>query len=376
MIIAINTRCLSQDLPGECGDYLNEILIRLIKFNPEHTFVLFLTHRVEREFNFAANVVTVVAGPKKITPAKLMIWYNIKIPRLLKKYKADVFLSPDLCSLTTKVPQCLFVYDLSFLLSPSFVRKSLLSFYKKYTPRALKRAKQVIVSSEFFKDVIARQYKIPHNKIQLTLSGVPGIYKPVAIIERELIKKKYAGGNEFFLYTGEITSRSNLMNLLKAFSAFKKRQKSGMQLLISSEKDAQYSEFITSLTSYKFREEVQLLTNLPSDENSRIIASSYAMVYVPYYENFGTSLLKAMNCEVPAITSSKGMMAEISADAALYASAENFKEIAVKMMLLFKDEKLRKDLIINGRKQVQKFDLDNAAKEIWDGIKKAFDNNN
>ncbi len=195
-------------------------------------------------------------------------------------------------------------------------------------------------------------------------------------MEREQIKEKYTSGNEYFLYTGEITPRSNLINLLKAFSAFKKRQKSGMQLLISSEKDAQNAEFITSLASYKFREEVRLLTNLPREENSRIIASSYAMIYVPHFENFGTSLLEAMKCEVPAITSSTGMMAEISADAALYASPENFKEIAVKMMLLFKDEKLRKDLIINGRKQVQKFDWDNSAKEIWDGIKKAFDNNN
>ncbi len=93
MIIAINTVCPSQDIPGECGDYLNEILIRLIKFHPEHTFILFLAQPVEGEFNFPANVVTVVAGPQKITSAKLLIWYNIKIPRLLKNYKADVFLS-------------------------------------------------------------------------------------------------------------------------------------------------------------------------------------------------------------------------------------------------------------------------------------------
>ena len=78
-------------------------------------------------------------------------------------------------------------------------------------------------------------------------------------------------------------------------------------------------------------------------ENSKIIASAYAMVYILLFMKiFGTSLLKAMKCEVPLIISSTGAMPEICGDAALYADPENFKEIAVKMMLIFKDEKLKK----------------------------------
>ena len=71
-------------------------------------------------------------------------------------------------------------------------------------------------------------------------------------------------------------------------------------------------------------------------------------------EGFGTQVLQAMKSGVPVITSPESAMSEICGDAALYADPENFKDIAVKMMLIFKDENLRKTLIdkgtINARK--------------------------
>ncbi len=365
MIIAINTGCLKKDKPGECDDYIFEILQRIIKSYTEHTFILFFAEPFEQEFNFPANVITVVTGPKRNTYTQWFIWYNIKIPLLLKKYKADIFVTSDLCSLTTKVPQCLVLSDLSFLYAPSFVKRSYLYFLKKYTPVFLKKSKKVITVSGFSKAGIIENYEVPENKIQVVYAGLPRTYRPVTIEERESVKEKYAGGCEYFIYTGGIHLRNNLMNLLKAFSAFKKRQKSNMQLLITCEADANHDEFVISLRSYKFRNDVKLFTDLPKNENSKITASAYAMVYIPFYEDFGTSLLKAMACEVPAITSSAGVMPEICGNAALYASPDNFKEIAIKMMLLFKDEKLRKDLIANGKQQVQKFKWDTAAEQVW-----------
>ena len=378
MIIAINTRCFNEDEPGECGNYIREVFQRITKQNNQHTFIFISSKSFEREFTFPVKVKSIITGPQKNTFSKWFIWYNIKIPILLKKYKADLFVSTGFCSLTTGVPQCLLLHDLSFLHFPSLVKRRHLSFYKRYTPLSLKKSKAIIAVSQFSKTDIIEHYKMPQNKIWVAYAGIHEIYQPVSMQEKEIIKEKYAGGNEYFIYTGEINPRNNLMNLLKAFSAFKKRQKSSMQLLITSEAEANHNEFVTSLKSYKFKNDVKLLTSLSRNENAKIIASGYAMVYAVFYDNFGTSLLKAMKCQVPLIISSTGAMLEMCGDAALYTSPENYKEIAVKMMLLFKDEKLRKDLIEKGNKQVQKFCWENAAKQVWDSIEKAMgvDNNN
>ncbi len=370
MIIAINTRCLNKDEPGECGNYLSEVFQRITNLHSGHTFIFLFDKPFKTEFIFPKNVIPVVTGPQGNTPAKWFIWYNIKIPLLLKKYQADVFVSTGFCSLTTKVPQCLILHDLSFLHFPSFVKKGHLSFYKTYTPRFLKKAKMIITISNFLKTGIADRYKIAQEKIQVAYAGINEIYQPVSMEERESVKEQYAEGNEFFIYLGEINSRNNIMNLLKAFSAFKKRQKSSMQLLIANEGQDNPEELITKLRSYKFRNDVKLLTGLSQWGKAKIIASAYAMVYMPFYDEFGTSLLKAMKSEVPVITSSTGTMHEICGDAALYAAPENFKEIAVKMMQIFKDEKLRKEIIEKGKQRAKIFSWDNTTEVVWNNIVK------
>jgi glycosyltransferase involved in cell wall biosynthesis len=100
---------------------------------------------------------------------------------------------------------------------------------------------------------------------------------------------------------------------------------------------------------------VKVLNNLSKDEIKKITAAAYAMVYVPVYETSSVSPLEAMKCEVPVITSSTGAMPEFCDKAALFTDPENFKDIADKMMLIFKDEKLRREIIEKGNIQVKKF---------------------
>ncbi|MEP6583084.1 MAG: glycosyltransferase family 1 protein [Ginsengibacter sp.] len=370
MTIAINTRCFNEGERRDCDSYIFEIFKRVARIHSEHTFVFIYDKNSKDEFGWPVNVIPVAKVFKKHTALERLLWLDIKIPLLLRKYKADILVSNDHCSLTTKVPQCLILNDLSFLHFPLFVKKGELIFYKKYAPRFLKKSRTIITVSNFVKAAIAQRYKTPEDKIKAVLTGVNKIFQPLSLPEKENIKEKFAGGSEYFIYSGEIHPRNNLMNLLKAFSAFKKRQKSNMQLLIISEGKSNDDELLINLRSYKFRDDVKLLTDLSENESAKLIASAYAMVYVPFYENYGTAMLKAMKCDVPVITSTAGVTNEICDDAALYASADDFKDIAVKMMQLFRDEKLRKELIEKGRRQVQKFTWDNTAQLVWDTIKK------
>ena len=48
-------------------------------------------------------------------------------------------------------------------------------------------------------------------------------------------------------------------------------------------------------------------------------------------------------------------MKEYCGEAALYVDPNNFNDIAEKMMLVFKDEQKRKELIQNGKAEIEKF---------------------
>jgi glycosyltransferase involved in cell wall biosynthesis len=371
MVIAVSTRFLVKDECREHGNFVNEVFLRIAKHHQQHTFIFIFDKPYDPSFIFYENIIPVITGPQANNPAQWYIWYNIKIPAIIKKYKADIFVSNDgMCSLKTKVPQCMMMYDLAFLNS-IMIKKSHSLFYKKFTPKFIKKANVIVTPSDFIKADIIKNYKINDDKIQVVHGGANENFIPVSIEERETVKQKYADGNEYFIYTGEIDPGKNLLNLFKAFSAFKKRQKSNMQLIIAGNPGRKYNEFTENIRLFRFKEEVKILENLPGEEIVKVTASAYAMVYPSISESFGTQALQAMKCAVPVITSPDTVMAEICADAALYADPENFKAIAVQMMLIFKNETLRNTLIEKGKSQVKKYSWDIAADLFCKAIEKA-----
>jgi glycosyltransferase involved in cell wall biosynthesis len=371
MIIAINTKITGKNAVAENDNFAFETLRRIIKLHAEHTFVLITEKALIDELASFKNVINVALGSQKKNPVWWYLWYNIKIPAVLKKYKADVFMSYDgIASLVAKVPQCIFINDLTFIHQSSLFKESNLLFYKTIIPRSIQKAKIIFTVSEFCKTDVVKHYKTNAGKIEIVYNGINENFKEISYDEREKVKTKYSDGNEYFVYTGEIGTHKNLLNLLKAFSAFKKRQKSSMQLLIAGKQGWKYEDFFESLRLFKFKEDVKILKELSPEELIKITAAAYALVYPSFYESFASQALQAMKSAVPVIASSTSALPEICADAALYADTKSFKEIAIKMMLLFKDENLRNELIKKGKIQAEKFNWDITSAIIWRNIEK------
>jgi glycosyltransferase involved in cell wall biosynthesis len=371
MIIAVNTRFLLSEYLEGYGYFQYEVLKRITTSHPEHTFIFIFDRAYDQRFVFGKNIIPVIAGPPARHPLLWKWWYDIKIPSLLKKFQADVFVSCDgFCSLRTKLPQCLVVHDLSFLHYPSFNKKSHLFFYKRYTPAFLKKAKAVATVSLFSRTDILEKYKVDPGKIEVVYSASKEIFHPLQEEEKEAVKKKYTDGKNYFVYAGAIHPRKNLLHLLKAFSIFKKRQQSDWKLVLAGRLAWHYENFLESLKSYKYREDVVLTGYIDENELVNLIGSAYALVYPSVWEGFGVPVLEAMRCHVPVVTSSGSAMQEIAGDAALYADPTDYAEIADKMMLLYKDELLRAEVIEKGKMREREFSWDRTAELLWQTILK------
>lgn len=376
MKIAVNTRFLLNDYLEGYGYFVHETFKRIIIDHPEHEFLFIFDRPYDQRFVFGPNVKAVVAGPPARHPLLWKWWYDVKLPALLRKYKADIFVSCDgFCSLRTRVPQCLVLHDLAFLHYPSFIRKSHLLYYKKYTPKMLARAKAVATVSAFSKNDIIQQYKTEENKIDVVYSASKDIFRPLTDSEKKATKTKYTEGKDYFIYTGAIHPRKNLVNLLKAFSLFKKRQQSSLKLVLAGRLAWKYDSFIKDLQTYKYRNDVVLPGYVAEEEIARLTGAAYAMVYPSYFEGFGVPVLEAMQCHVPVITSEKTSMQEIAGGAALLADPADPAAIAAQMMLLYKDEKLRKQLTEKGKETAAGFSWDRTARLLWQSIEKAIPQN-
>lgn len=372
MRIAVNARFLAIGKLEGYGYFTREVFFRMATAQPDHEFIFFFDRDVPASLSFPQNVMPVVVKPAARHAFSFRWWFDVKIPLALKKYKADVFVSPDgFCSLFTKVPQVLVVHDLAFLHYPQFVQKQHRWFYKYYTPKFISKAKVVATVSEFSRQDMMQHYKTAAAKVVNVGSAAKDVFKPITWEQREQVKEAYTEGCEYFVFVGGIHPRKNLMNLLKAFSIFKKWQKTNMKLVVVGKKSWMYEDTLEKLKSYKYRSEVVMLDYLPEEELARVVAAAYALVYPSYFEGFGVPLLEAMQCEVPVITSSTSSLMEIAGDAALYADPSNPQQIADNMKLIFKDEQLRSRLINAGKERPLLYTWNATANKLWQAIEQA-----
>jgi glycosyltransferase involved in cell wall biosynthesis len=372
MRIAVNTRFLITGQLDGYGYFIQETLQRICRSHPEHEFIFIFDRPFDPAFIFAENITPVIAGPAARHPVLWYWWYNLKLPAVLRKYKADVLLSPDgFCSLYTRVPQCMVVHDLSFLHHPAFIRKSHLGFFKNYTARFLKKAKVVATVSQYSKKDILGQYDIAEEKLQVVYSAANPMFRPLDWDDREQVKATYTAGREYFLCVSSIHPRKNLHNLLKAFSLFKKRMQSNMQLVIVGRNAWMYESFIKSMATFKYRDDVILTGYLPKEEVARLTAAAYSVIYPSYFEGFGVPVLEALQSGVPVITSNTSSMPEVGGDAALYADPASHEAIAEQMMTIYRDETLRGKLINNAAAQAARFSWHKTAALLWQCVETA-----
>jgi len=184
--------------------------------------------------------------------------------------------------------------------------------------------------------------------------------------EKENLKVKYAGGREFFI-TRSYFSEEDLMVVLKAFSRFKKKQQSNMQLLITGMKSDQYQAGFEKLDSYKFRNDVHVYPSLDANVFQQTTAAAYALIQ-PGNHTTGMGMLNALQMQVPVIVAEDPKIKEIGASSVLYATAGDYDSFSDQMSLVFKDEILRGDVIRKGKMQAQKFTPQQSISAIWNGL--------
>jgi len=369
MRIAVNTRLLLKGKLEGIGWYTHETLKRIVTEHPQHEFIFFFDRPYDPSFVFAENVTPVVFGPPARHPVLFYIWYEMRIPYMLRKYNADVFLSPDgLMSLSTKVSTCIVMHDLAFEHYPHHLSLAIRNYLKKFSPQFAQKAKRIVTVSEFSKKDIAEKYHVSLDKIDVSYNGAHNAYQPLEWEEKEAVKKEYADGCEYFVFAGALHPRKNVVNLLKAFVAFKKRQRSNMKLVIVGRLAWKYEAVEELKNNMPFKEDVKWVGYLNVKKLCKVIGAAYALVYASLFEGFGIPILEAQQCHVPAIISNTSSMPEVGGDAALTVDPQNVEDIAHKMEQLYKDENLRKQLAEAAKEQSKKFNWERTASVLWDNI--------
>jgi glycosyltransferase involved in cell wall biosynthesis len=354
------------------GWFTNEVFKRIVNQHPEHEFIFIFDRDFDQSFVFGPNVKPVKIGPKARHPWLFYWWYEISIPRILKKFKADVFISPDgYLSLKAAIPQISVMHDLNFEHYPGDLKPHITRYYKKNFPLFAKKASEIITVSNYSKDDIAKQYGIDKGKITVAYNGVDDGFKKSEVLGVNEFKKKFNISQTYYLAVGSIHARKNINRLLQAFDLFKTKTSSLMQLVLVGSKYNWTTEMKNTLETMKFANDVIFTGHLSKNELIHAYSGAYALVFPSYFEGFGIPLIEAMQCECPVICANATSFPEVAGDAALYFDPFNTNDIATKMEEFSNDVNMRSMLVEKGKLRCKLFDWNQTAKIVWSVIEKA-----
>ncbi len=369
MRIAVNTCFLPLTSPHEPEQYVASIFNKLVASHPQHQFVFIFNKQVPSYFVASENAFHLVISVSERRLFLLRRWYDYRLRLLLEKNKIDVLINAGCyCNLTASIPQLMVVPGLDMYFSRGLTNRG--SYFHHYMPQFISKASTIVTVSEFEKLQVINHYHTDPKKIAVTGAGANAIFKSLTWQEREAVKEKYSNGTEYFLYAGPIGPHHQVITLLKAFSLFKKRQQSNMQLLLTGKMEWPKSEFEEKLSMYKYRDEVQVL-NISEEELAKVTAAAYALLHPELQERFPLSIVNAMYCDVPVICARTESNSEAAAETAIYTEGTQPEDIAAQMKLIYKDETLRGNLIEHGSVQRGKYNWENAAVILWNCIENA-----
>ena len=371
MRIAVNTRLLLKDRLEGIGWYTFETLSRIVKSHPEHDFYFLFDRPYSEEFVFAKNVHPIIVGPPTRHPLLWYYWFEIRIPKILKKLKADIFLSTDgFLSLVSKTPSIAVIHDINFKHHPKDLKFSHRIFYNHFFKKYAQKASRIVTVSNYSKTDICDNYRIHASKIDVSLNGVNTNFHPIGIDQQIAIRKKYSVGKDYFLFVGALHPRKNISRLLDAFDQFKSKTNSTNKLLIVGAKMWWNKKLEASFDQMSHKKDVIFTGRKSPKDLNQLYASALAFCFVPYFEGFGIPILEAMKCACPVITSNTTSMPEVAGDAALLVNPYDVDEISSAMIKLNWNNNLRSELSARGQIHAQHFNWNTTAVNLWNSIEK------
>jgi len=372
MTILIDIRPLMDAQYSGVSEYVYRLLQAIFSIDKKNQYILFCNaaHNVAKRLpNFNQENVKIVT---KHVPNKIfnyaMLW-PFSRPRFdkLVNEKVDIFFMPHLhfAAFSSGIKSVLTVHDLSFLVDKSFFswRKNFWHCFVNVKKLTKKFSTIVAVSENTKRDLMAF-CNLSEEKIKVIHSGIDQAFfnneiNPEKISE---LKNRYQLNKPFILFLSTLEPRKNVEALVKAFEIIKEKNNSDLELVLAGACGWKFKPILKRIKSSKYFKDIKLIDYVVAEDRQALYKLAQVLAYPSFYEGFGFPPLEAMALGTPVVAANVSSIPEITGDAAILVDPYNPLSLALALEQVLEDEKLRENLIIQGKNHSLNYTWDRAAR--------------
>lgn len=318
------------------------------------------TWKTDAENNFAEihlnenidnslNAILLVRVPD-LNAIKRAYFYKVQLPKFIHKEKIEcVRWMNGFCPKGIPVRSELYISDVDYLYQNKF-EQEWQAFSKKHILESLAAASHIYTYSNAAKNVL--QHQLPDNKVAIEVCNLrfPNYKLVETWDEKSSILHEVAEDNEFFLATVGDHVIDDFIHLLKAYSIFKKWQRSTMRLIILLPKEYQQNtDLLEKLETYKFRDTIAFVNESDEETQIKLYQSAFALLHVSKIDGFITPIYKAIHTELPVVHLSTKTSDEILQQASFKLENSEVETLGQMLNTLYKMENLIEEIRLKER---------------------------
>ncbi len=343
--------------------YTQQLVRHLLETDLENQYILFFRNSNIKEFkgDDNRNVKIVIAD---------IPWYSlaeqVKFKKIIKKEEiALMHFTHWNVPLFYNDPFVVTVHDLIMYHYPRPEATTLgpIKFWIKdklhriVLNHAVKKAKHIIVTSEFTKQDVHETLGVELEKMTVTYQApFEQGYKDTRI---QGYKSDFGITKPYVLCVGAAYPHKNLEGLLQAWKLVQEKS-DNYQLVLVGKSDYFYDKLQSAITNLK---SAIYLGFIEDDELVELYKNASLYVFPSKYEGFGLPPLEAQQYGTPVVSSSASCLPEVLGESALYFDPDNFDQMADVIYKGLIDESIRHELKQNARENLQRFSWGKLAGE-------------
>lgn len=354
------------------GHYTYHLIDSLISIDQKNEYVLFFNYKARKEDieKFSKQNVTIRRFPFSYYKKFLPLTYSETLATaFFLRDKLDVLFVPGGRVPMTYTKKIVVTgYNLALKKFPElFSKKETLKF--KIKPSAFKRADAVIASTKAAKDDLESDFGVESGKIRVVHNAFDeNFFTITSLNEIQKVKNKYKIEGEYILFMNTIKPSNNLPNLIEAFSKLRlllkgKKPNSNYKLVIAGKNGWLSDEIHQIAKDFGLKNEVIFPGYVDQEDLNALYSGSDVFVAIPFYEEFGFTVLEAMACSVPVVCSKVPALVEITGGAVQLVDPYDVDGIKCAILKVLDDEILRGEMKAKGLEQAKKFHWKKTAEE-------------
>lgn len=248
----------------------------------------------------------------------------------------------------------------------SFLKSLLSSTYNHLTiPRSARVADKIITVSNFSKELILKDLRVPEKKVSVIYNGVENqFFSP----NKNCLNSFGLRDHGFIFHLGFLEPRKNTLRVIRAFANIKKELKEHYPLVIAGFSERAKEKMIPEIDYLGLKDDVILLPFISDAELACLYSTCSIFVWPSLWEGFGLPVIEAMASGAPVITSKTTSLPEVAGDAAILVDPESVEEISQAISYLLENPQKGKELSAKGKDRANNFKWSKTLEEtvkVW-----------